>query len=450
MPRRQKALTDKEVEQRSKIVGTHAVGGVDGLVLKVRTTKAGLSKRWYLRLQGKSGSWTALGSYGKYGLSLQKARQTAAELTLSLATQGVNPVKEAREKLKQQKAEAQQAKRLGTTVGEVIGKWLDYKESRNWGKGDPKLAAEYRRKEEMRIRAHLSGLFSKPVSSIVPEDIADVLEPIWCSNTATSDRLLCHLHQFFLWCMTIEKCRPRGLNPADWQWLKDLLAPECRRKEEAKQPGLAPEQIPQFMATMDAINSTSSRCTMAVVLTCSRSGNIRNMTWDQLDEKWELWTVPAKDMKVVRNGQHKIPVSPQFRSILEKQAEIRVDLGCPYVFPSDRKPGRPLSTGTLEQVIKRSHKVEKYEGREGWIDRKQSKEAESEVIAVPHGFRSSFETWAHDNRKDARTIQMLLHHDVDKSGLKSSYDRGEDLEPKRQLLTDWGEFCFSLINKVQP
>lgn len=84
--------------------------------------------------------------------------------------------------------------------------------------------------------------------------------------------------------MTVKKCRPRGINPADSQWLTPLLPAENKRKQEEHFPALDPDQLPQLIKALMALGSTSALCTAFAILTCTRSNNVRSMRWDQISE----------------------------------------------------------------------------------------------------------------------------------------------------------------------
>ena len=186
-------------------------------------------------------------------------------------------------------------------------------------------------------------------------------------------------------------------------------------------------------------------CLEFAILTCVRSNNVRSMRWEQLNKDLTLWEIDAAEMKIDRNGQHKIPLSKQAKAIIEKAKTLAIDPI--YVFPSERVQGKPLSNSALNVVIKDLHAIEVKAGREGWIDRKQTKEEKKPRIAVQHGIsRATFKTWAEGSRQDQRAVELILHHDIDPR-LKSSYDRAEDIPHKAKVLQNWADFCYSEIDK---
>lgn len=434
MGRTVKAKTQKELEAAIRQEGVFAVGGVTGLVARVREGKRGRSVTWYLRIQGKRAQKVQIGTYPTLGL--QEARERARKI-LAEVEAGANAV-HARRQRKEAERHAEAAKALEEmTVSELLPEWFAFKAE----KGAWKNPEEFVKKEGRRLELNVPGLLSMPVSAIKLDDVAEALRPIWCSKSATANRVQTLLHGFFQWAMTSKKVLPIGLNPADGRMIAEMLPAASRRKEEVSFPFLEPDQMPPFMAALRAMEGTAARCTEFGILTCSRSSNVRSMRWDQLNADMTLWTIDAEEMKVTRNGQHKVPLSTYARRIVKEQFESPWK-DSTYVFPSPINTESTLSNAAMNAVIKRLDAAEQAAGREGWIDREQTRRLKCRRVAVQHAIaRASFETWAHETRQDERAIQLCLHHDIDPT-LHSAYSRDKGLERKRKLLESWGAFCL--------
>ena len=428
----------REIEKARKKSASFFVGGVNGLMLRIRANTIGYTYSWTVRSQADGvDQWHHLGTYPQ--VSLKKARILANEF-LSSFSEGKNPFIEAKEKKEEAKRQSIQKAKNAVTFASALSEWLDHKQERDWKNGE-----DDRIKEERRIRNHLGELMPLPLAEITSEQIADVLRPIWCEYRATADRLLNHIHGYLHWSMVVKKCRERGYNPAEKAFLKDLLPPENKRKRERPQPALSVEQLPLFMKALHNRSKThaSALCLEFAILTCVRSANVRELRWEQLNDKWSVWEIDAEEMKITRNGQHKVPLSRQAQAIL-KEVELRC-FDNVYAFPSERKVGQPLSNSTLNSVIRQLHEIEIKAGREGWIDREQSKNEGEAVLAVQHGIcRATFKTWAEGSRQDSRAVELVLHHDIDPR-LKSAYDRSEDMKQKAEVLQNWADFCYSMI-----
>ena len=98
-----------------------------------------------------------------------------------------------------------------------------------------------------------------------------------------------------------------------------------------------------------------------LVLTASRSGEVRGARWTEIDKATALWTVPAERAKNAR--PHRVSLSTTALEVLTAAHELPNNAG--LVFPSTN--GREISNATMGKLL-----------RENGID------------AVPHGFRSSF------------------------------------------------------------
>lgn len=450
-----KALGVKEIERLSKVPGVYAVGGVPGLSLRVWTVATGTSCAWILRSEckGKETKVT-VGTYPT--MSLHSARAKAADFKAQLAA-GVNPVKAAKEKAKAEKKAAEIASLHALTVDDVLDEWIKYKVDRgDWGKGLKLRAEETGIRESTRIRQNLPSLMSLSVDAATPEDVAAALEPLWCVKRGTAEKVQSHLSGFFKWTMRVKKCRTSSsINPASMEYLSLLLPCENKREKEGHQPALETDQLPHLMQVLMEKDSPGALCTAFAILTCTRSENVRRMRWDQISDDGSLWTIDAIDMKETANGQHVITLSAEARLILARQKERASLFDSPYVFASSVNTGRELSENTLNAIIKRLHEQEVKEGRDGFIDRRQTKEKRKKnpdckpVIAVQHGIsRSTFKTWALETRQDTRAVELILHHKIDKE-LHNAYDRSDDLPYKKQVLDAWGAFCFSEYDKSE-
>jgi integrase len=62
--------------------------------------------------------------------------------------------------------------------------------------------------------------------------------------------------------------------------------------------------------------------------------------------------------------------------------------------------------------------------------------------AVPHGFRSSFRTWAAECTNFPREIAeaALAHANGDK--VEQAYQRSDHFQKRRELMTQWARHCI--------
>lgn len=375
-------------------------------------------------------------------MSVDEARQKAMKL---LAQHGDSNLVQVKREEKRERRKSQKEKNNNEpTIADLIQQWLDWKELR----GEWKNSLEARYKAEQRLARHVLPRGGNiVVADATPDDIAELLRPIWLELPATADILLELLKNFFMWAAAVAKVRdPQKVNPALWEYLKPLLPSKKIRRPEIHFPYLEPDQLPWFFRALVERIGVSARCTEFAILTCVRSSNARFARWEQFDLEKRLWTIDVEDMKVTANGQHIVPLSDQAMAIIEERQKFRCAEDGGWVFPSPRRHKAALGNTALNTVIKDLHAIEIKAGREGWIDRKQTKKTGTPVIAVQHAIsRATFESWAHSVHADSRAIQLILHHDIDPR-LGSAYDRDESIEDKRILLQRWANFCYSKLN----
>ena len=81
-----------------------------------------------------------------------------------------------------------------------------------------------------------------------------------------------------------------------------------------------------------------------LVLTATRSGEVRGAVWPEIDRDEGVWTIPAPRTK--GNREHRVPLSRRALEILEEARAL--GRGSLLVFPSVR--GNPLGAGHPQVV----------------------------------------------------------------------------------------------------
>jgi integrase len=166
------------------------------------------------------------------------------------------------------------------------------------------------------------------------------------------------------------------------------------------------------LATMDTLGRLALRF---AILTAARSGEVRGATWDEIDTKAAVWTVPAERMKAGR--EHRVPLSSQALAVLEKVRAIRVGRAGELVFPG-RTSGQPMSDMTLTKALRDA----------GYSE------------PTVHGFRSAFRDWAAEQTAmPGDVVEAALAHMVSDK-VEAAYKRTKFLEKRRELMTTWGSY----------
>lgn len=382
------------VVSRLKEPGHHAVGGVAGLYLYVNE---GGARSWVLRVMvGKKRRHIGLGGFPDVPLAAAKER--ARQLRLDIE-QGRDPIEEkrsAKARLVMSQAAAMTFKRAAERYIEAHGDaWKSDKHRAQWG--STLVAYAYPVMGAMDVR------------DVTQHHILEVLEPIWKSKNETASRLRGRLEVVLDWA-TVRGHRT-GDNPARWKGHLDKLLPapgKVQRVEHHR--AMAISDMPGFMRELGQQNGVSALALTFLILTATRSGEVRGATWGEIDLSKAIWTIPPERMKAGR--EHRVPLSRTALSVLKQVPRIAA---CDYVFPSSR--GGQLSDMALTQLMRRMG-----------------------VDAVPHGFRSTFRDWAGEKTNHARDVaEMALAHTI-QNQVEAAYRRGDALDKRRELMSDWDRF----------
>lgn len=395
-------LTVKQVAAITR-PGVHSDGG--GLYLRVRPP----ARHWIFigTLYGrervkneKTGkpkpNRIEMGLGSDLDLTLAQAREKAAELR-SMLLEGKDP------RIERRKVQA--ASKPVVTFGAFAMEMLDGIED---GFKNPKHRQQWRNT----LTTYGQPLFELPINEVATGHVLEVLQPIWLAKAETASRVRGRIER------VLDAAKAKGLregdNPAR---LKGNLGPLLPKRDKAKvkhHAALPIAEVAAFMADLRKRPAVAARALEFTVLTAARSGEVRGMTWGEVDLKAKLWTVPATRMKA--GEEHQVPLSEAAIAVLhavDKDALKSDD----FVFPAPR--GGSLSDMALSQLLKR-------------MDRKN--------ITV-HGFRSTFRDWAGDLTKFEReVVEMALAHTV-ASAVERAYRRGRALEKRKELMDAWAAFC---------
>jgi integrase len=156
------------------------------------------------------------------------------------------------------------------------------------------------------------------------------------------------------------------------------------------------------------------------ILTAARSGEVRGGTWDEIDLRAKVWTVPAERMKAGK--QHRVPLSEPAVKLLKALPRFE---GSPYIFPAAR--GGMLSDMSISAVTRRMG-----------------------LDVVPHGFRSSFKDWCRTSTAYPDEVSELALAHVNSDATRAAYARDELLAQRQKLMADWATYCGAVPRKGKP
>ena len=328
MPKVAKQLSDRSVSAL-KTIGRHAVGGVPGLHLLV---SAGY-RSWILRIQvGDQRKDMGLGPYP--AVSLQEARDKARKIHDDLRS-GLIPVSPRKQQRSALVAKAATEKTFHWCAEEYLkaksSEWKNAKHRQQW---------------ENTLDAYAMPHFGHlPVSLIDLPHVLAALEPIWTSKNETASRLRGRIESILDWA-AVRKYRS-GDNPARWKGHLDKILPASSKIQKVEHHrAVLVDDMPAFMQELHAQSGVGARALEFLILTATRSGEVRGATWAEVDLEKAIWTIPAKRMKA--GAEHRVPLSSEAIKLLNELPRVA---GTDLLFPGTK--GQPLSDMTLTAVMRR-------------------------------------------------------------------------------------------------
>lgn len=378
--------------------GVHSDG--NGLFLKVRSDKAGNagSAQWFVRIQldGKRRDY-GLGSSKL--LSLADARDAARELRKAIKVERRDVLTERRDQAATMITFREAAKIYHT---ENEAGWKSPVYARQW------LASLE--------NYTFAKLGDRPAGSITAADIIAVLTPIWQEIPETARQVRNRI------CVVLDYAHAKGWRsseaPSGNGSLKAGRGLPRQTKERQHRKAMPYEAVPTFIAELRSKPSYGRLALELLILTGTRSQEVRLATWSEFDREAKLWTIPADHMK--RGKTHIIPLSHAALAVLTKAEALR-QAGTEVAFPG--VGGAPMSDMTLLKVLR---------------DAKQPYHV--------HGFRSALTDWAANEGFPDAVVEAALAHKtpdaVQAAYRRTTYLGTQDKPGARvKLMTEWGRFC---------
>jgi integrase len=247
-----------------------------------------------------------------------------------------------------------------------------------------------------------------------------VLEPIWTTRTETAARVRGRIEAILDWA------KARGLrdgdNPARWRGhLDHLLPPRSRVRAVVHHRALPYQDMPAFIAELQAQGGVAARGFELQILTAARTGEVIGARWEEFDADRRVWTIPATRMKAHR--EHRAALSSAALKVLTK---LRPMSDSDFILPGLR-PMRPLSNMAFLAVLKRMGRTD----------------------LTAHGFRSTFRDWAAEQTAyPSEVAEMALAHSISDK-VEAAYRRGDLFAKRLALMEDWANFCQGRSSAVQ-
>ena len=393
-------LTDREA--RTAAPGVY----LDGGGLRLIVSKTGVRAFVYrFQLNGRTRD---MGVGNLAIISLAQARNKAADAR-KLVKQGVDPIEAAN-----QAKEAEQAARLkaegGPTLAEVANKFLEVSK-----KG---VTEKTRKAWAQQIRDYCGAIIDTPCEQIEADDIFAVFDPLWHTRHELSKRLRYKIESVLSFARTADakaQYFPKiWVNPARWHDHLEHRYGRAMRREVEGHKYMRPEAAPAFIAKLREKDTNAALLLEFTALTATRSSEARLATWDEIDLDAATWTIPGARMKA--RAAHAVPLSPRALEIIA-QMRLRCRQG-PFVFEG-QGAGKSFGHSAVRRTMARIN-----------------------PDATPHGWRTTFKTWATESGvRDDASEAVLAHKDTNR--VRRAYNKADLLKMQRAALEAWADFLNS-------
>jgi integrase len=400
-----------------------------GLYLQVRGET---SKSWLLKYSIDKRP-RAMGLGSALDFSLADARERRDELR-KLIKRGVDPLDQKAADKQAKKVEAAKAITFRAAAERLIA-------SKRHGWKNAKHASQWAATLETYAFPVIGDL---PVQAVDTGLVMKILDPIWSTKTETASRVRGRIES------VINSAKAYGEyvgeNPARWKGnLDHTLAKTSDVAKVQNQAALAYAELPAFMIDLRARDGIAAAALEFQILTASRPGNVLGARWSEIDLNAEFevedkhgksttiiipaWTIAGENMKGKKD--HKVPLSAAALDVLARMEKIRTGEFVFFAGDGDK----PLSDAATGALIDRMNGARKLAVLPKWCDPATGK------AVVPHGFRSTFRTWAGDKTNFPRELleKALAHLVGDET--ERAYDRGDLFEKRKTLMDAWAAFA---------
>ncbi len=394
MARGMHKLKALSVEKATK-TGLYGDGG--GLYLQI--TKAGV-KSWLFRYM-RDGKAHGMGLGPTHTISLAEARVKAHE-SRAMLLDGIDPLDARRTRRNARLLEESEAK----TFEQCASAYIDAHKA---GWKNAKHTEQWTNTLKTYVYPKIGAL---PVAAIDVALVKQILDPIWTTKTETASRVRGRIESVIDWA-TVHGYRI-GDNPARWRGHLDKLLPRQSKVVKVRHhPALPHAEITKFLKSLRKEEGVVPAALEFLILTSTRTSEVANASFEELDLDTGIWTIPAERMKAGK--PHRVPLSQPALVIVTRMKDFG---GGHYVFPG-RQPGKPLSNMAMLQLLRRM-------GRRD---------------LTSHGFRSTFRDWAAECTNHPREIaEAALAHTL-KDKTEAAYQRGDLFEKRTRLMSDWADYC---------
>lgn len=419
-------VTNKLTPQKIKVLneaGYYLDGA--GLYLQVSKTE---SKSWVFKYT-RNGKTREMGLGSLLALPPDAARRLADEARAVLAS-GIDPL----DKRKSDTVAANLAANSVRTFAECAA---DYIEGHRSGWKNAKQVDQWTNT----LRTYVEPLIGNlSVADVNTEHVVRILQKgnFWNLKNETANRVRVRIENILDWAKTMGY--RTGENPARWRGhLENVLPAPSKVQKPVHHAALPVDDLPYFMADLGKQTSIGSQALRLALLTASRTVEIVQAKWGEIDFDKKVWTIPAERMKGKK--EHEVPLSRQALGIL---SALYVEGAPNDAFIFSARKGIALSTATMEAVLDRlGYRAAVQQGRQSvrpMPTLTYPDDRPKPHITVHGTCRSTFRDWiAEKTEYPSDLAEMALAHAI-ANKTEAAYRRGTMLERRRVMMQDWADW----------
>jgi integrase len=186
---------------------------------------------------------------------------------------------------------------------------------------------------------------------------------------------------------------------------------------------LEAKELPEFLMKLDGYDGDlqTKLALKLLILTFTRSGEIRGASWEEFDFEKREWRIPAERMKM--KEPHIVPLSDEALEVLEKLRLINGQRS--YLFPNRNKPHTFISENTLLYAVYRM----------GYHNQ-----------TTVHGFRALASTILNEHGFRPDVIERQLAH-AERNKVRAAYNHAQYLPERREMMQWWGDYISGLASE---
>ena len=279
-------------------------------------------------------------------------------------------------------------------------------------------STEYSWRQSLR---HCKPIRSTPVSDVTEDDVMKILTPLWHKKGGIARNVRIHLSAVMH--RAIKRKNRTLANPVPTT--KELNLELKRQRPSVHHTSLNHRQLGAALATIrdSATWWAAKYCLIFVALTCVRSGEAREATWNEIDWDTRIWTIPGSRTK---NGEpHQVPLSAEAIWIL-KHAQERTGRSEGLIFPAERGGGsKPMDSGRLANIPKRLG-----------------------LGFRPHGLRASYANWAGPSPDIAVTVAGAVLGQKQPTVFEQHYMTDDLVEYRTPIMQRWATYLRETMGPV--